>query len=83
MAEISETKTPEPGEYWVSDDGSLIRIVGVKLNGGVIYENQAGFSFQFNSMTNWRHEPRCDSFDWVEPEPEPEQAAIANCLANP
>ena len=67
MAEISETKTPQAGEYWVSDDGSIIRIVGTKLNGGVIYENQAGFSFQFNSMTNWRHEPRCDSFDWVEP----------------
>ena len=67
MAEISETKTPQPGEYWVSDDGSIIRIVGTKLNGHVIYENQAGFSFQFNSMTNWRHEPRCTGFDWVEP----------------
>ena len=66
-ADMSEAKTPLPGEYWVSDDGSLIRIVGVKLNGGVIYENQAGFSFQFNSMTNWRHEPRCTGFDWVEP----------------
>lgn len=62
-----ELKTPEAGEYWISDDGSLIRIVGVKLNGGVIYENQAGFSFQFNSMTNWRHEPRCTGFDWTEP----------------
>ena len=67
MAEISETKTPQAGEYWVSDDGSLIRIVGTKLNGSVIYENQAGLSFQFNSMTNWRHEPRCTSFHWVEP----------------
>ena len=64
---MSETKTPQPGEYWVSDDGSLIRIVGVKLNGGVIYENRAGFSFQFNSMIQWRHEPRCTGFDWVEP----------------
>ena len=64
---MTETKIPQPGEYWVSDDGSIIRIVGVKLNGGVIYENQAGFSFQFNSMTNWRHEPRCTGFDWVEP----------------
>ena len=67
MAEISETKTPQPGEYWVSDDGSIIRIVGTKLNGSVIYENQAGFSFQFNSMIQWRHEPRCTGFDWVEP----------------
>jgi hypothetical protein len=66
-ADMSEAKTPLPGEYWVSDDGSLIRIVGVKLNGGVIYENQAGFSFQFNSMIQWRHEPRCTGFDWVEP----------------
>lgn len=64
---MTETKTPDPGEYWISDDGSIIRIVGVKLNGGVIYENQAGFSFQFNSMTNWRYEARCDSFNWVEP----------------
>ena len=62
-----ELKTPLPGEYWVSDDGSLIRIVGVKLNGGVIYEDRAGFSFQFNSMTNWHYEPRCTGFDWVEP----------------
>ena len=64
-----EAKTPLPGEYWVSDDGSLIRIVGTKLNGSVIYENQAGFSFQFNSMTNWHYEPRCTSFEWVEPQP--------------
>ena len=67
VAEISETKTPQAGEYWVSDDGSLIRIVGVKLNGSVIYEDRAGFSFQFNSMTNWHYEPRCTGFDWVEP----------------
>lgn len=66
-ADMSEAKTPEPGEYWVSDDGGTIRIVGVKLNGGVIYENQAGFSFQFNSMTNWHYEPRCTGFNWTEP----------------
>ena len=62
-----ETKIPQAGEYWISDDGSIIRIVGTKLNGKVIYENKTEFHYQCNSMTNWRHEPRCTSFDWVEP----------------
>ena len=62
-----ETKTPKTGEYWIDECGSIIRIVGTKLNGSVIYENRAGFSFQFNSMIQWRHEPRCTGFDWTEP----------------
>lgn len=68
---MSETKTPQAGEWWISDDGSIAFIVGTKRNGDVICENAMGHSYPYlpAKMQKWHHEPQCDSFDWKEPAP--------------
>jgi hypothetical protein len=72
-----DTKTPKPGEWWIRDDGKArAYFCGVDSHGLLVYEHSLERELQraTDNWPNWHHEPRCDSFDWVEPEPEPEQA---------
>jgi len=64
---MSEQKQPQPGEWWIADDASIVRIVGVKQSGDVIFESPGGaISNGGDDWEDWHHEPRCDSFDWTE-----------------
>lgn len=64
-----ETKTPQAGEWWINSSGKIRYIIGVKLCGSIVYEDFTGrlFSNGRSDWSDWHHEPRCDSFDWVEP----------------
>jgi len=64
----NETKTPQAGEWWINSSGKIRYIIGVKLCGSIVYEDSTGWSFANGrrDWSDWHHEPRCDSFDWVE-----------------
>ena len=71
MAEMSETKTPKPGEWWLRNSGGRIfYICGFDPEGWVVHWNEnVGF---FSSKMRFfcrehHHEPRCTGFGWVEP----------------
>jgi hypothetical protein len=71
VAEISETKTPKPGEWWLRNSGGRIfYISGFNPEGWVVHWNEdVGF---FSSKMRFfckefRHEPRCTGFGWVKP----------------
>ena len=79
-----DTKTPKPGEWWIRDDGKArAYFCGVDSHGLLVYEHSLERELQraTDNWPNWHHEPRCDSFDWVEPEPEPEQAEWSDMAA--
>jgi len=72
MNEMTETKTPKPGEWWVSDSGVIAYMVGLTLEGDPAWQ-QKGCSRLINFdrikyfLACFHHEPRCTGFDWVEP----------------
>lgn len=81
---MTDTKTPKPGEWWIRDDGKArAYFCGVDPHGLLVYEHSVERKLQraTDNWPNWHHEPRCDSFDWVEPEPEPEQAEWSDMAA--
>lgn len=60
-------KLPQPGEWWIAPSGTILRIVGTKLNGQILYEmdiNGSCGSAKAEWWEDWHHEPLCDSFDW-------------------
>lgn len=67
---MTETKTPKPGEFWRSDDGLIAYIVGT-LHGDPVWTQNPGVKLLSDEMKHFlscfHHEPRCDSFEWVEP----------------
>jgi len=69
---MTETKTPNAGEYWVSGSGLIAYVVGLTLDGQPAWQ-QKGSSRRIMSdemkffLSCFHHEPRCDSFEWVEP----------------
>jgi hypothetical protein len=72
---MSETKTPKPGEWWLRNSGGRIfYISGFNPEGWVVHWNEdVGF---FSSKMrffckDFRHEPRCTGFGWVEPPEDP------------
>jgi len=70
MIEISETKTPKPGEWWVSGD-VIAYVVGLTLDGHPAWQ-QKGSRLCLSDkikffLSCFHHEPRCTGFDWVEP----------------
>ena len=71
MTEISETKTPKPGEWWVSDRGVIAYVVGLTLNGDPAWQQKGSRLCLSDKMkfflSCFHHEPRCTGFDWVEP----------------
>ena len=71
MDKMSETKTPRLGEWWLRNSGGRIfYICGFDPDGWVVHWNEdVGF---FSSKMRFfcrefRHEPRCTGFGWVEP----------------
>ena len=76
MAKMSESKTPKPGEWWVSNSNSNFEIVficGFDPDGDPVWLNDDGgatVSMMCLFVSDWRHEPRCTGFDWVEPSAE-------------
>ena len=70
MNEISETKTPKPGEWWVrNDDGAIVFVCGCDPDGDPVWMDED--EELHNSMLRffseeYHHEPRCTGFDWVE-----------------
>ena len=68
---MNETKTPKPGEWWLRNrDGRIFYVSGFNPEGWVVHWNEdVGF---FSSKMRFfcqefRHEPRCTGFGWVEP----------------
>jgi hypothetical protein len=56
---------PKAGEWWQATDGEIVFIIGVKLNGDVMYQGQ--LSRDGNGGLNWKdwqHLPDCTGFDW-------------------
>ena len=73
MAEMSETKTPKAGEWWLRNTGRggrIFFICGFDPDGCPVHWNEdVGF---FRSQMRFfckefHHEPRCTGFGWVEP----------------
>jgi hypothetical protein len=65
-----ETKTPKAGEFWVSDDGQKVAFICGFDEVGDPVVKRAGDIYDYEMaelLKRWHHEPRCDSFDWVEP----------------
>jgi hypothetical protein len=67
---MSETKTPLPGEWWLRNrEGRIFYICGFDPEGWVVHYNEdVGL---YNSKMRFfckefRHEPRCTGFGWVE-----------------
>lgn len=56
---------PKSGQWWQSIYGTRVYIIGVKLNGDVMYQakNLAGYNGG-SDWDDWQHLPDCDSFDW-------------------
>lgn len=65
--------TPKSGEWWLSDSGVVAYIVGRTLDGSPVWMQQSRGRLVSDEMKSFllcfHHEPRCDSFDWVEPTP--------------
>ena len=60
-------KQPAAGEWWISPSGTIVRIVGTKLNGQILYEfdiNGSCGSAKAEWWEDWHHEPDCTGFDW-------------------
>jgi hypothetical protein len=71
VAEISETKTPKPGEWWLRNSGGRIfYISGFTPEGWVVHYNE-NVGLYWSKMRffcqEFRHEPRCTGFGWVKP----------------
>lgn len=58
-------KQPQAGEWWQADDGSRARIIGVMIDGDVMYETKIGRAYNGGyDWSDWQHLPDCDSFEW-------------------
>ena len=69
MTEISETKTPKAGEWWVSDRGVIAYVVGLTLVGDPAWQQQGSTMINFDQIKYFlecfHHEPGCTGFDWL------------------
>jgi hypothetical protein len=64
-----ETKTPQPGEFWVHRNGLDIAYFIGKAPCGQMVWQCAGDNVEIGDLdwSGWHPEPRCTGFDWVEP----------------
>ena len=80
MAEISETKTPQPGEWWVRHSGGRIFFIcGFDPHGCVVFYNENVGLYDAKMRffcKEFRHEPRCTGFGWVEPAIDPDDMPV-------
>ena len=67
-------KEPKAGEWWVSNcDGEIIRVAGLDSDGDPVIEHEDSEYDAYamdTFLAHWHHEPDCNGFDWVKPEPE-------------
>ena len=70
MDKISETKTPQPGEWWLRNrEGRIFYICGFDPEGWVVHynENVGLYASKMRFFCKeFHHEPRCTGFGWVE-----------------
>jgi len=71
MNEIRETKTPNAGEWWVSDSGLIAFVVGIAIDGDPVWQQNGSRQIMSDQLefflACFNYEPRCTGFDWVEP----------------
>jgi len=81
---MSKTKTPNAGEWWVSDRGVIAYVVGLGLNGDPAWQQQGSRQILTDQMkfflACFHHEPRCTGFDWL---PVADALAREFCAENP
>jgi hypothetical protein len=67
--EISETKTPNAGEWWVDDDdGTIVFVCGSDPDGDPVFmdDDEELHIWTLRFFTEeYHHEPRCTGFDWL------------------
>lgn len=70
---MSEQNKPQPGEWWLNDNGERVRIIGWSSNGRLYVEYECGTVLNRKpAHTNdWKHLPNCTGWDWQQ-DPEPE-----------
>ena len=72
---MNETKTPTPGEWWVRKrDGRIFHICGFDPDGWFITMETEVCLYTLQMIyicKDFRHEPRCTGFGWVEPPEDP------------
>lgn len=72
-------KTPQPGEWWFSNDRpGRAYIHGFSKSGTPIYELDTGSVYTSANWSLWHHEPACTGWDWQPPQPgaEPEPLTL-------
>ena len=63
---------PKQGEWWETEDGDRVYIVGIRRTGDLVWESQThGIDWGVMDTTDWKPLPDCTGFDWVKPVPEP------------
>lgn len=70
---MSESKTPQAGEWWGRDKTPYYYIVGYSSRGKVVYQTRD--MMLYGDHTGWRsdivHLPDCTGWDWKEPQKPP------------
>ena len=64
-----ETKTPQAGEYWFPKRGKPFLCIAANDRGDTVWKDWVDTYYLYGDdcmWKHWHHEPRCDSFDWVE-----------------
>jgi hypothetical protein len=67
---IVMSEKPKTGEWWETEDGDRMFIVGYRRCKQIVFETTAGIDWVLCDTTTWRHLPDCTGFDWVEQKPE-------------
>jgi hypothetical protein len=71
------SKKPEHGEWWETEDGDRVYVIGFRRGGDIIWESQThGIDWGIVDTTDWKHLPDCTGFDWVKPAPEPSMMSV-------
>lgn len=61
---------PKTGEWWETEDGGRLFIVGYRRDKQIVFEAAAGIDWGMINTTVWRHLPDCTGFDCQEIKPE-------------
>lgn len=72
------SKTPQPGEWWLENDGSgRAYMHAFDQFGKVIYEFHTGAVYsKVLGWATWHHEPACTGWDWQPPQTETEPLTL-------
>lgn len=64
------SESPKTGEWWETEDGERLYIVGHRRDKQIVFEATAGIDWCLCDTSTWRHLPDCTGFDWLERQPE-------------